>query len=207
METQQCAPLFFQTASCLLRWLLTWAKGQIAQRHVANYQLSFSKQYSLDGGLKGQPLLASFQPFEVAQPGDKKWTNKQAGIRRERGYGGSPLVPFPVSNLVKVHIGGILPYPGSPVSLLVGFPDKKPPPWPVLGPRATALESRQRMPRPRPAPCAGPAGLPASGSHVVESCILFVQGTGDPFLRGHEKCPRFISKVQPRKFPNSSFIH
>ena len=30
------------------------------------------------------------------------WTNEQAGIRRQRGYGGIPLAPFPI-NLVKVH--------------------------------------------------------------------------------------------------------
>ena len=45
-------------------------------------------------------------------------------IRRERGYGGIPLATFPISNLVKVHLGGILPYPWFiRLSLLVGFPD------------------------------------------------------------------------------------
>ena len=39
------------------------------------------------------------------------WTNEQAGIRRERGHGEIPLAPFPISNLVKLHLGGILPYP------------------------------------------------------------------------------------------------
>ena len=51
----------------------------------------------------------------------EKSTNEQAGIRRERGYGGIPLAPFPISNLVKVHFGEILPSLVPPVSLLVGF--------------------------------------------------------------------------------------
>ena len=54
------------------------------------------------------------------------WTNEQAGIRGERGYGGeSNLAPFPI-NLAKVHLRGILPYPWFPlypywlVSLILG---------------------------------------------------------------------------------------
>ena len=53
----------------------------------------------------------------------KSWTNKQAGIWRERGSGGIPLAPFPISNFVKVHQTGessrinLVP----PVVLLVGF--------------------------------------------------------------------------------------
>ena len=36
------------------------------------------------------------------------WTDEHAGMLRERGYGGIPLAPFPISNLVKVHLRGIL---------------------------------------------------------------------------------------------------
>ena len=55
----------------------------------------------------------STRPFFIeSEP--QSWTNEQAGIRRERGYGGIPLVPFPISNLVKVHLGGIFPYPRFP---------------------------------------------------------------------------------------------
>ena len=50
----------------------------------------------------------------MGQKGDvynrQNWTNKQAGIRRERGYGGDP-----VSNWVRVHLGGMLPYPWFPL--------------------------------------------------------------------------------------------
>ena len=51
------------------------------------------------------------------------WTNKQAGIRRERGYGGIPLAPFPKSNLVKVHqTGESSRIPGSPCMPASWFP-------------------------------------------------------------------------------------
>ena len=55
-------------------------------------------------------------PIQTTQFG---WTNEQAGIWRERGYGRNPSAPFLISNLVKVHQTGA----SSTVSLLVGFPD------------------------------------------------------------------------------------
>ena len=53
------------------------------------------------------------------------WTNKQAGIWRELGYGGIPLAPFPISNLSSASNVGILNRIQLvlPVSLLVGFPE------------------------------------------------------------------------------------
>ena len=65
--------------------------------------------------------------FPPANHDQRHWTNELAGIRRERGYGGIPLAPFPISNLFKVHLG-VLPYPWFPLSLLVGFPEERLPP-------------------------------------------------------------------------------
>ena len=70
---------------------------------------------------KGQRLTFASSDMDI-------WTNEQAGIRRKR----IPLAPIPISNLVKVNLGGILNrIQLVPVSLIVGFLEI----WPVRSAR------------------------------------------------------------------------
>ena len=50
-------------------------------------------------------------------------TNEQAVIRRERGYRGIPLAPFPISKKVKVHLGESSRINGSPCIPASWFPE------------------------------------------------------------------------------------
>ena len=80
------------------------------------------------GSETGRAALVAFTGPGGAWPSQLGPLDKRtSGDTEEWGYRESPLVPFPISNLVKVHQTGessrinLVP----PVSLLVGFPESK----------------------------------------------------------------------------------